>query len=158
MHVLSWTEINALTHLLAEKARPRDVECIVGISRSGLIPAVMLSHMLGVRAFGVLDIVRTSSDALHAAKSEPVCRGGLNLDIMAGRRVLVVDDIVGEGLTMVAARDELARIGAIATLCTLVVNLENLGARDPVEVADFWACSLHGWVIFPWEGKDGGDA
>lgn len=158
MHIFSWAEINALTHLLAEKASARDIECIVGISRSGLIPAVMLSHMLGVRPFGALDIVRTSSDALHAAKSEPVRRGGLNLDTMAGRRVLVVDDIVGEGLTMEAARDDLERIGAVPTLCTLVVNRENLGARDPAEVVDFWACSVHGWVIFPWEGKDGGDA
>jgi hypoxanthine phosphoribosyltransferase len=112
MQKFGWSEINGMVELLADGIEPRSVECIVGISRSGLVPAVILSHMLGIRPFSALDIVRTASDEIQSAKGLPVLRGVLNPENLAGRRVLVVDDIVGQGLTMGLARQALIDLGA----------------------------------------------
>ena len=154
IHRFSWEEIAGLTRLLADRLADARLGGVVGIARSGLVPAVMLSHMLGVRPFAVLDIARTHSDAIRADKSQPATRGALGLARMRGRRVLLIDDIVGQGLTLEAARRQMVDAGADPVTAALVVNRANLAGRDPRAIVDHWACDVHGWVIFPWEGKD----
>ncbi|TXC71458.1 purine phosphoribosyltransferase [Sphingomonas ginsenosidivorax] len=154
IHRFSWEEIAGLARLLADRLADARVDGVVGIARSGLVPAVMLSHMLGVRPFAVLDIARTHSDAIRADKSQPANHGALGLERMRGRRVLLVDDVVGQGLTLDAACRVLVQAGADPVTATLVVNRDNLAGRNPRAIVDHWACDVHGWVIFPWEGKD----
>ena len=157
-HRFFWDEIDGLTRLLADRLAGAGIEGVVGIARSGLVPAVMLSHRMGVRPFAVLDIARTDSDAVEAGKSQPADRGALGLEAMRGRRVLLIDDIVGQGLTLDAARGVLAAAGAEPVTAVLVVNHANLAGREARAIVDHWACDVHGWVVFPWEGKDGPDA
>jgi hypoxanthine phosphoribosyltransferase len=154
MHMFGWAEIDALVELIAERAAGQKVEAIVGIARSGLVPAVMLSHRIGVRPFSVIDIARTTSDAINASKSAPVWHGISNRDAVAGRRVLLIDDIVGHAMTMPMAAAALRDLGADPVTATLVVNQHNLGARAPRSVVDIYGCVVYGWVVFPWEGKD----
>jgi hypoxanthine phosphoribosyltransferase len=152
--MFGWAEIDALVELIAERAAEQKVEVIVGIARSGLVPAVMLSHRIGVRPFSVIDIARTTSDGINASKSAPVWHGISNQDAVAGRRVLLIDDIVGHAMTMPMAAAALRDLGAHPVTATLVVNQRNLGARAPRTVVDIYGCVVYGWVVFPWEGKD----
>jgi uncharacterized protein len=154
MQYISWNEINGLVRLIADRVGDKPIDAIVGISRSGLIPAVMLSHTLGVRNFAVLDIIRTTSDNVNADKTIANYRGILNQQFITGQNVLLVDDIVGEGMTLRTAKEILKDIGANIISATLVVNQNNLGTIAPEEIVDHDGCIVHGWVIFPWEGKD----
>ncbi len=154
MQYISWNEINGLVRLIADRVRDKPIDAIVGISRSGLIPAVMLSHTLGVRNFAVLDIIRTTSDNVNADKTIANYRGILNQQFITGQNVLLVDDIVGEGMTLRAAKEIIKDIGANIVSATLVVNQNNLGTIAPEEIVDHYGCIVHGWVIFPWEGKE----
>ncbi|WP_049975872.1 phosphoribosyltransferase [Azospirillum sp. B506] len=151
MHIFSWAEIDGLIDLLAESLRERPFDSVVGISRSGLIPAVMLSHRLGVRDFAILDIPRTATEGANAPKRPPEMRGVLNEGLLDGRRLLVVDDIVGSGETMAMARRWLTPRARAMTCVALVVNQDNLGTRDLAALAEHVAASVHGWVAFPWE-------
>jgi uncharacterized protein len=153
INVISWAEIDGLVELLADRVSNLGLDAIVGISRSGLVPAVMLSHMIGVRALSVINIARTLSDEINAAKKEPVCHGILGPQALAGRKILLVDDIVGKGLTMRMAVQALRDIGASPLSASLVVNKANLGETPLDSVVDFHGCLVHGWVVFPWEGK-----
>jgi hypoxanthine phosphoribosyltransferase len=153
-HAVSWTEIEGLVELIAEQGLKRNVDTVVGIARSGLVPAVMLSHRMGIRSFAVMDIARTASDEVDAEKSDPRLHGILNRDLLTGRRLLLVDDIVGAGLTMQTACATLREIKAEIVTAALVVNQRNLGPIAPTSVVDIVGCVVHGWVIFPWEGKD----
>jgi hypothetical protein len=153
INVISWAEIDGLVELLADRVSNLGLEAIVGISRSGLVPAVMLSHTIGVRALSAINIVRTLSDEINAAKKEPVCHGILHPQALAGRKILLVDDIVGKGLTMRMAVAALRDIGAAPLSATLVVNKANLGDTPLDSVVDHYGCLVHGWVVFPWEGK-----
>ena len=153
VNVISWAEIDGLVELLADKVSSLGLDAIVGISRSGLVPAVMLSHTIGVRALSVINIARTLSDEINAAKKEPVCHGILDPRALAGRKLLLVDDIVGKGLTMRMAVEALRDIGASPLSATLVVNQANLGDTPLDRVVDYFGCTVHGWVVFPWEGK-----
>jgi len=77
---------------------------------------------------------------------------------LAGRSVLVVDDIVGSGLTIREAGDALRALGATPILSALVVNQANLGVSRPEDLIDHWACVVRGWVRFPWEAGRAADA
>ncbi|MFB2938893.1 phosphoribosyltransferase [Aerosakkonemataceae cyanobacterium BLCC-F154] len=154
MHYISWDEINGLVRLIADEVKQKSIDTIVGISRSGLIPAVMLSHTLGVRNFAVLDIIRTTSDDINAEKTGANYRGILNEQFIKGKNVLLVDDIVGEGMTIRNAKQILKDLDANVVSATLVINQDNLGTTSPEEVVDICGCIVHGWVIFPWEGKE----
>lgn len=158
VHRFSWEEIAGLTRLLRDRLAGSRITGVAGVARSGLVPAVMLSHMLGVRSFAVLDIARTHSDAVEAEKSRPIRRGSLGLEALRGRRVLLIDDIVGQGLTLDVARRELIEAGAEPVTAVLVVNSANLAGRDARAIVDHWACEVHGWAVFPWEGKEPDDA
>jgi hypoxanthine phosphoribosyltransferase len=153
IHVLSWAEIDGIVELLADKVSHLSFEAIVGISRSGLVPAVMLSHTIKVRALSVINIVRTVSDDINSAKRDPVCHGISNPEWLAGRKVLLVDDIVGKAQTVGLATRALRDVGASPLSATLVVNKANLGDAAPESVVDFHGCVVNGWVVFPWEGK-----
>lgn len=148
---LSWVEVDRMVSALVEELRPYSFGSIVAIARSGLVPAVMLSHGLGVRELGVLDIRRTLNDGIDAPKQDPVLRGGLNTTALGNNTVLLVDDIVGSGSTLLAARSELCQYSLITA--TLVVNKTNLGARPVSEIVDHHAAVVHGWVVFPWEAS-----
>lgn len=150
---LTWREIDQLVELLTLQLKANEFDVVLGVSRSGLIPGVMLSHHLGVRDFAVLDIKRTDSDATNASKSAPVLRGILNEPLLRGRRVLLVDDIVGEGLTMRMACELLRPMCKSLVTSVLVVNQQNLGTAAPRDVVDHHGCVVHGWITFPWEGK-----
>lgn len=145
----NWSDIDGMTYLLWRKLLGTELGAIVGIARSGLTPAVMLSHALGVRDLAVLDIVRTLNDNVEAEKSEPIVRGFLGAERIRGRKVLLVDDIVGEGRTFACARAYLADKCASVTTAALVSNLRNRKAGS----VDHVACITHSWVIFPWEAK-----
>jgi hypoxanthine phosphoribosyltransferase len=151
---IGWAEIDGLVELIAERALQHRVEAIVGVARSGLVPAVMLSHRIGVRPLAVIDIARTESDAVHAAKAQPKLRSVSNPDAVQGRRVLLIDDIVGGGITMSMASQVLRDLQADVVTATLVVNQCNLGRIPAQRVVDIVGCVVHGWVVFPWEGKE----
>jgi uncharacterized protein len=148
---LTWKEIDQLVELLARQLRHTTFDVVLGVARSGLVPAVILSHVLGVRDFAACDIKRTRSDEVDAPKLTPVLRGILNEGLLKDRNVLLVDDIVGAGLTMKMACNLLGPLCKSLTTCALVVNRANLRGVDPRDIVHHHACVVHGWITFPWE-------
>ncbi len=153
MKFIEWNEIEGMLELIANMVNKQGIDTLVGISRSGLIPTVMLSHWLNIRNVSILDIARTQSDDLNASKSPPILRGILNERLLQNANILIVDDILGEGYTMGLACSLLENIASQLQTAVLVVNQANLGDRKPNTVVDYFGCIVHDWVVFPWEGK-----
>ncbi|MCP2342957.1 phosphoribosyltransferase [Actinomadura rupiterrae] len=127
-------------------------EAIVAIARGGLIPAVLLAHRLGCRDLRTLNITHTTTDAVHADKTRrPVLTGAVAVDGLAGRDVLLVDDIAGSGDTLAHARHLLDHAAGVRRLRTivLVVNTANWTQRH--QAPTYVGHRVEGWVIFPWE-------
>ena len=155
--LLSWEDFDGFTTHLAARIRaegPPDL--IVAMARGGLIPAVALSHQLGVRSMMILPVQRTTSDAIYAEKSAPrIAHERYDLFGIAGRNVLVVDDIAGTGQSLGAVL-QLLRVYRPAHLRSLVylVNRnqwESEHQTEPAESLSYIGREVRGWVIFPWE-------
>ncbi|GAB3066250.1 phosphoribosyltransferase [Micromonospora schwarzwaldensis] len=154
---LSWDGVTATAARLADAVRTDQVpDVLVGVLRGGVIPAVLLAHILGVRTVRAVEVLHTTDDSVNAAKSAaPLVDNAASLGDLTGADVLVVDDIAGSGDT--AARTvELVRSAGAARVRTavLVVNLGNWRrAQRPGELLTYIGTVVIGWVIFPWENS-----
>ena len=100
-------------------------------------------------------------DYLHATRYGPETQGGkiswraAPWTSVKGRSVLVVDDILDEGLTLAAVRESLLRLGATEVLTAVFSDKEN-GKNKPLK-ADFVGLSLPDRFVFGF-GMDAGGA
>jgi hypoxanthine phosphoribosyltransferase len=149
--LLSWADIHAACACLAGEIRGGGLpDVVVGVSRGGLVPAVLVSHLLGLRDLRTLAITRTCSDTVGAAKlSAPAVRYPASLGSLQDLDVLVIDDVAGSGETIAAASGMATSMRARrARTAVCVVNDANW-ADGPFP--DHVAIHARRWVIFPWE-------
>jgi len=154
---LTWPRMEELVDRITEQVgRDGAPEILVAILRGGAIPAVWLSHRLGLRDVRAVEVVHTLDDNVHAAKTpEPVAVNPASLGDLAGRDVLIVDDVAGTGQTLAAAASLAAQAGAARVRTAVcVVNEDNWVDRLPAEaVMTYIGTSTRGWVVFPWENN-----
>ena len=153
---LTWRDIESIAAELATIIRLDGLpDCIVGLQRGGLVPAVMLSHRLGVRVIRVLDVSLTIDDSVLSAKRRQPVFGPLpHLGGIGDCDVLVVDDVAGSGATL-RATVSLLREYRPASIRTLVCAL-NTGRQHDTRLlvsgsVTYVGCTAAGWFIFPWE-------
>lgn len=91
-------------------------------------------------------------DYLHATRYGPETQGGKISWRMApwtsvkGRTVLVVDDILDEGVTLAAVKESLTRLGAEEVL--LAVFFDKLNGKNKPIAADFCALTVPDRFVF----------
>ncbi len=157
--VLGWESLHSFVAGLAgavSVAGPPDV--IVGVMRGGMVPAVILAHLLQVRDVRALSLARTVHEGINPPKTpRPVLANPGSLGDLTGRDVLIVYDVAGGGGTICAARDLVITQGASRVrTATCVLNEANWpawreGTAPPTPTCVGWRSQ--GWVIFPWEKR-----
>lgn len=139
---LSWELFGELCRVLAIRVvRDYDPEIIVGIAAAGVIPGAVISAMLQ-REFYAIKITRRESDDGVRQRPEVLSAAPPQL---AGRRVLLVDEVCDSGETMRLALAAVRDVGPseVRTATSLV----HQGGYQP----DYFALSTAGIVIFPWD-------
>ena len=142
---LSWDELDRLVATLAD-AVGRDHDLVLAITRGGLVPAGMLAYRLDLREILVAGAVFYRADGgTHPA---PVIGHFPEASLLAGRRVLVVDEVweTGETMTEVVARVKAA--GGMATSAVLHYKPSRSRVRAR---PDHHAAVVDGWVAYPYK-------
>lgn len=137
-------DVKALAEQLAADHWAPDF--LIGIGRGGLVPAVYLSHAVGLPTLSV-----DHSTQVHEFAGAALER--LAARTRAGERLLVVDDINDSGATIAKLRAMLAEAAADAGQIRYATLLDNIRS---VSAVDYRARTIDravtkDWFVFPWE-------
>jgi len=141
--VLSWSEFVEDVVNLAGKLRGVSLDCIVCISRGGLVAARLLSDLLGIKDILTLGI--SYYRGINERSEKPVVTSNLSGGV-EGRRVLLVDDVADTGHTLRVALEEVRGSGA-GGVVTCTVYIKPWCSYTP----DYYSRVIDGWIVFPYE-------
>jgi hypoxanthine phosphoribosyltransferase len=144
--LVSWEQFYQLARRLARLVREDgfEPEIIVAISRGGLMPARILSDHLNL-----FDLATLKVEHYHALYKQKVAKIRYPLTAeVAGRRVLLVDDVSDTGDSLQVATAHLLERGEPADLRTAVLHHKRVSSFVP----DYFAEELieWRWLIYPW--------
>jgi len=144
--LVTWERFYQLAQDLAWRIRKASFypEVIVAIGRGGYMPARIISDYLDI-----LDLACVKIEHYHGVRKDRIAqvRHPLVADI-AGKRVLLVDDVSDTGDTFQIAIDHLQKRGEPAELKSAVLHHKRISSYVP----DFYAAEVveWRWIIYPW--------
>ncbi|MFH9069081.1 phosphoribosyltransferase [Streptomyces alboflavus] len=149
-YLLDWASFGVLVDDLADQVRADGFvpDAVLALARGGLTPAGHLTCALDVPVTHVVRVRRTADDSRYATKNPPVIDSATPLPLGAGRRVLVVDDIVGTGETAAVVLGHLAAAGVAADDVRFAAVVRN---HQSSYVPEYCAAVIDDWIVFPWE-------
>jgi len=140
---LSWQDVHSFLSEIDHRTKHLDNNAaIIGLSRGGLIPAVMLSHMKNLQTFYSCGIKSYNNEN----KSTEVMFQYPDKEILKTKEtVYVIDDICDTGGTMKFIENYLLPIKIVSV--TLIYR------TNDVYKPNYFGSELSDkrWVVFPWE-------
>ena len=118
-------------------------ELIVGVARGGLIPAGAIGYAIGVKAMGAIN-VEFYTDIGETLPEPLVLSPQLDMDSLAGKRVLVVDDVADSGKTLDLVVNLLKETAA--EVRSAVIYTKPTTIFEP----DFSWKKMDQWINFAW--------
>ncbi|MDI3342012.1 MAG: phosphoribosyltransferase family protein [Sphaerobacter sp.] len=144
--VLSWQEIGDLVEILADQL-PSDYDALLAITRGGMIPACLLSERLDLRNIMVAAVQFYTS--IGETLDQPRFFQFPSPELLAGQRILVVDDVWDSGRTVVAVHDRIRAAGGHPEIA--VLHYKPANSHFPGERPDYVAAETDEWIVYPWE-------
>ncbi len=119
---MNYRTLNDLSRLVNRCAGklPRDIDLVVGVTRSGMLAASMIALKLNLPLTDLRSFERNDDVDHHETTSQPASE--LHKPLAAGK-ILLVDDTLDTGATMNGALGRVGRVfdGAVVTLAAFVV-------------------------------------
>jgi hypoxanthine phosphoribosyltransferase len=140
---IGWPEYGRLLEKLAKLVASdgKGFDLVIGIARGGLPVAMVVSDRLGAK----VDFINVKSYSGLGARGKPKILSTITEQIR-GERILLVDDIVDEGHTLVTVTDYLTTKEP-ASIKTAALFTKPWSVVHP----DFSLGVLDAWVVFPYE-------
>lgn len=145
---LTWTDVEQRCRQLAQHIGGTPIARIFGVSRGGLIPAVLVARSLGVRRVSAIQ-VQLYDDAKVTPESGPIVYdwdGELAWARSHQEKILVVDEVVTTGKTFEA----LARRMPRAYFASLFIS-KAVSESLPANLICGETIEPNVWINFPWE-------
>lgn len=123
-------------------------DCIVGIGRGGLIPAVMLGYKLDLKVY---NLGISSYKGKTQTSSFTVYQDFHFDDLSKDSKVLIVDDICDSGNTINFVRH---KANKTADTSGVICDYAALLTRDKTQdLVDFTGAIIEGdeWIVYPWD-------
>ncbi|WP_353815454.1 phosphoribosyltransferase [Agromyces sp. SYSU T00266] len=143
--ILTWDDFGDAARSLAADVlvsgfRP---DVVIAIARGGLLLAGAIAYALGTKSCGSINVEFYTG--VDERLPEPVLHPPmLDAPALAGRRVLLVDDVSDSGRTLRKVVDLLSDAGADVRTATLYTKSHTVLAPD------YDYRRTDDWIIFPW--------
>lgn len=147
---VNWQDVQGYTQeILRQMSQDQwQPDYVVGITRGGLVPAMLISQYLGVP-------METLKVSLRGA--EPDCESNLWMqqDAVDGSNILIVDDINDSGATLNWIQADWGRSIRWADNVRVAVLYDN-ESSESTHTPDYSALDINKaedpqWIVFPWE-------
>ena len=133
----TWEQVEGMTQDILRQIRDEKFDAVVGLTRGGLTPAVLVSQYLDIP----MHTLKVSLRDQQEKESLKV------LDKLSGQRVLVIDDINDTGATINYIKEHW--IGNL----TYAVLINNEASDADVDYSSININKMEDdvWIVFPWE-------
>jgi len=143
---ISWDELISMLLSMAKELKGREIDVVIGVGVSGLIPAVILRKLLGVGEFYVMTVRHYSDEKPpRVIAKDPIVVQAPSADVVKGKRVLVIDDFAHTGKTLELIKNFLINSGALEVITAVVIK------RGKHASVDVYGAYVDHCVLFPWE-------
>ncbi len=139
---ISWEDFHGLCKALAAAASRLEPEIILPVGRGGYYPGTLISHMLQVEVYPVR-LSRRVNDVVKHESPQWIVEPPL---AVAGRRILVVDEICSTGETIQLVKEKAESLGAVAVRSAVLYS-HTLG----VSVPDYIGLVSDKLILNPWD-------
>ena len=142
---ITWEEYRTAVEKLCKKivSSKTKFSVIVGLTRGGLIPAVILSHSSGIQMFA-FDPHWLHSDGTARQQVQ------LPIDPAVTRSILVIDDISDSGKTLDKVSKFFTARGFNVETAAVFINSKTTCHTPNYSVMD----SKKQWIVFPYEKSE----
>lgn len=143
---LTWTHIEDLAIRLADRL-PRGYDVMLVITRGGMVPACIVSERLNLRNILVAAVMFYTER--EQTLDKPIFLQFPADPIIAGKRVLIVDDVWDSGRTIMAVRERVLDAGGHPE--TAVLHYKPGRNRYSDVKPDFFVDETDAWIVYPWD-------
>lgn len=157
--LLTWEDVDKLVDVLVPQLRAAgSIDAMILITRGGIVPGGLLSEALDITNVltAAVDFpAELDRDEKARMYAWPAFLQFPTDDLLADKRVLIVDDVWGSGRTSTAVKSRCEAAGAVAFTCVFHFNpYRSLFTRaEP----DFYAAVTDAHIVYPWEIERGMD-
>jgi hypoxanthine phosphoribosyltransferase len=159
---MTWDDVDKLIdHLIPQFETEFDAMLL--ITRGGLIPGGLLAEALRIDTIltAAVDFpAETQMDEERKEKARllswPKFIQFPDNELLAGKRVLIVDDVWGSGRTITAVKNKVTGASGLSYTCVLHFNPYRslFGTLRP----DYFAATTDAHIVYPWEIARGPDS
>ncbi|MCQ9387474.1 phosphoribosyltransferase [Brevibacterium sp. 50QC2O2] len=143
--ILTWETFGTGSRELAQQIVDSGYtpDIIIAVARGGLLPAGALSYNLGVKLSDAINVEFYTD--VHETLPDPVLLAPLlDTESIAGKKLLVVDDVADSGRTLALVLDLLRSHGADVKSAVIYAKSASVVLPDYV-----WKRTDE-WIVFPW--------
>ncbi len=152
--LLTWADVDELVDVLLPQLRSAGhFDGLILITRGGLVPGGLISEALDINYILTAAVDFPSIAAQTELAAWPTFLQFPEEGLIAGRRILIVDDVWGSGRTSSAVRGRCEAAGATPFTCVFHYNpYRSLFTRiEP----DFYGAITDAYIVYPWEVERG---
>lgn len=152
--VLSWDDVDKLIdHLIPQFEI--EFDAMVMVTHGGIVPGGMLAEALKLSIILTASVDFPAESAQEAEKEKtrwlawPQFVQFPEVNVLRGRRILIVDDVWGSGRTITAVKNRVTSSGGVPYTCVLHFNPHRnlFGTARP----DYYAAITDAYIMYPWE-------
>jgi hypoxanthine phosphoribosyltransferase len=146
--VPTWNQIYDMLLSQAEKISKScfKPDIIIGIARGGWLPARVLTDLLETSSLA--NVSAEFYVNIAETRNEPVLTQGISTAV-AGKKVLIADDVADTGRSLKLVREHILQQGA-KDIRTATVYCKPWSIVKP----DYYERETKLWIVFPWEMKE----
>jgi hypoxanthine phosphoribosyltransferase len=144
---LSWEEIQRLVDYLIRNHLTEQYDAMLVITRGGMVPGCLISEKIDLRNILVAAVVYYTD--IDRTLAKPIFLQFPSDTLLAGKRILVVDDVWDSGRTIMAVRERLNVVDCQYKVAVLHYKPGRSKFID--EGPDFHAETTDDWLVYPWD-------